>query len=389
MIDAKDERDAGPVPEPDADASAPVADPPADEADATPDPEASDALAAAPGGHAAPAHGRATSAFGLLALVVALLAVAGTGFLWWQYRQFYVSLADADAATADALERIRASQRAASDRTDSLDATLRAYDQSVRGLEGRLDAVPGELADLRRRIDAVQGGSFNARSDWLLAEAEYYLALANAELKLAANVETARAALRLADDRLREIADPGLASIRELLAAEIIALNGVRLVDTQGISFSLARLAERVGELPLRTQAPSRYSSETSEDDGEPGFARLWGNVKDALSSIVRVERDAGDVATAMSVEEERLARRHLEVELQIARLALIEREAETFVASLRAARAELDADFNQSAAEVQSAAALIDEMIELEIAPALPDISRSLSALRARGGTQ
>lgn len=378
MTDVQDEHDPGEVPTADADA-------PRSDAEAL-------APTAEPAGppDAPPAARRRSSApIAVLALTVALLAVAGTGFLWWQYRQFYVSLADADAATADALERIRAGQRASSDRADNLDTALRRYDQSQRAIEVRLEAIPGELADLQRRIDAVQGGSFSARADWLLAEAEYYLALANAEVLLGENVETARAALRLADDRLREIADPALASIRELVAAEIIALNGVRLVDTEGISFSLERLAERIAELPLRTQAPTRYAPSSSEDEGEPGLARLWRSAKDAFSSIIRVERDAGDVAKAMSADEERLARRQLAVELEIARLALIEREPSTYVASLRAARARLQSDFNLAAAEVEGAVALIDELLMLDIAPALPDVSRSLSALRARGGAQ
>jgi uroporphyrin-III C-methyltransferase len=379
MTDVKDEHDSGAEPAAQADAPRTDADAPTPAADELGAPEEA----------ASPARSRSGAAIALLALVAALLAVAGTGSLWWQYRQFYVSLADADAATADALERIRAGQRASSDRADDLDTALRGYDQSLRALESRVEAIPGELADLQRRIDSVQGGSFSARTDWLLAEAEYYLALANAELALGEHVETARAALRLADDRLREIADPSLASIRELVAAEIVALNGVRLVDTEGISFSLERLAERVGELPLRAQAATRYAVESPEETGEPGLARLWRSVKDAFSSMVRVEHDDGDVATAMSAEEARLARRQLSVELEIARLALVEREPQTYAASLRAARAQLRSDFNATAAEVEGAAALIDELLGLDIAPELPDISRSLSALRARGGAR
>lgn len=325
----------------------------------------------------------------LLALIASLLAVAGTGFLWWQYRQFYVSLADADVAAADALERVRATQRSAADEIDQIESSLRGHDQTLRDLDTRLDAVPGQLAGIERRIDAVQGGTFDTRTTWLLAEAEYYLALANAELELAGNVETARAALRLADDRLRETADPALAGIRDLLADEIIALNAVRLVDTQGLAFSLGRLAERSAALPLRTQGPSRYSSDRSGEDAEPGLERLWRGVKDAFSSIVSVERRAGDVAMALSAEEERLARRQLALELQIARFALTRREVESYRASLTAARGLLERDFDIDAAEVESALALLDELLALEVAPALPDISRSLQTLRARSGAE
>lgn len=337
-----------------------------------------------------PTRSNRGTALGVLALTAALLAVAGTGFLWWQYRQFYVSLADADAATADALERVRATQRASADRLDELGTALRANDQALRELEGRLDVVPGQLADMQRRIDTVQGGTFDARTSWLLAEAEYYLALANSELMLAASWETARAALRLADDRLREIADPALGSIRDLVADEIIALNGVRLVDTEGLAFSLGRLAARAETFPLRAQGPEGFApSGAGSDESEPGLARLWRSVKGALSSIVRIERRGGDVEMALSDEEARLVRRQLSVELGLARLALVRREQESYAASLASARTLLESDFNVQASEVQNAVALIDELLMLDIAPAFPDISRSLLALRARSGVE
>ena len=391
MTDAKPD-DETPTPSPDARAA------PGTETDADADADAVELATtevenepearatAPPGSSTSPGRGR-TSPLPLLALSVALLAVAATGFLWWQYRQFYVALADADAAADDALVDVRATQRSTSDRIGDLDATLRRYDQSLRELDDRLEAVPGQLADVRRRIDALQGGTFDARRDWLVAEAEYYLALANAELTLAANWETARAALRLADERLRELADPAFASIRDLVADEIIALDSVRLADTEGLSFSLGRLAERAEQLPLRTQAPARFASEATPDASEPGLGRLWQSVKDAFSSLVSIERRAGDVEMALSAEEARLVRRQLAVELQIARLALLGRQDEPYRLSLAAARALLEHDFKADEAEVGGAIALIDELLQLEIAPTPPDISRSLSALRARSG--
>src|SRR5262249_18721794 len=50
-----------------------------------------------------------------LALVLGLIATMVAGMLWWQYREFYVSLDQTDNATAASLERIRADQRALRD----------------------------------------------------------------------------------------------------------------------------------------------------------------------------------------------------------------------------------------------------------------------------------
>src|SRR6516165_9748156 len=52
---------------------------------------------------------------GGLALVLAVVAIAVTGMLWWQYRAFYVSLDQTDVVTAQQLDRVRAEQRALQD----------------------------------------------------------------------------------------------------------------------------------------------------------------------------------------------------------------------------------------------------------------------------------
>jgi uncharacterized protein HemX len=127
-----------------------------------------------------------------VALLFAFVAVVLTGMLWWQYRQFYVSLDQTDAAAAEALTRVRAEQRALQDRLTDTGDDLAALMQSSTTLGERLDAVPGRFAELEARLDAVQGGSFDARGDLLRTEAEYYLVVANTELTLTRDFATTR-----------------------------------------------------------------------------------------------------------------------------------------------------------------------------------------------------
>ena len=116
-----------------------------------------------------------------LALVFAFVAITVAGMLWWQYRQFYVSLDQTDNAAAAALERVRAEQRALQDDLENVGDDIAAMRQLNAGVTDRVDSLPSRFADLERRLDAVQGGSFEARADLLRSEAEYYLAVANTE----------------------------------------------------------------------------------------------------------------------------------------------------------------------------------------------------------------
>jgi uncharacterized protein HemX len=320
-----------------------------------------------------------------LALVFAFVAITVAGMLWWQYRQFYVSLDQTDNAAAAALERVRAEQRALQDDLENVGDDIAAMRQLNAGVTDRVDSLPSRFADLERRLDAVQGGSFEARADLLRSEAEYYLAVANTELTLARDWENAATALELADGRFAELADPRLGAVREAIAGELLALRAVRLPDVEGLIFSLSRLASRADELPLRAEAPTRFADRAASlDAAEPGFDRLWLAFKQTLLGLVRVERRDAPVEQALSAAERMLARRQLELTLELAQAAALRSEPQVFEASLASAMDLLQKDFDTDSAEVDGALALLRGMRELDIEPPRPDISGSLSLLRS-----
>jgi uroporphyrin-3 C-methyltransferase len=327
---------------------------------------------------------RASFASGL-GLVLALVAIAVTGMLWWQYRAFYVSLDQTDVVTAQQLDRVRAEQRALQDGLKSAHDDVETLRQRAATLGDRIDLLPGRFAELERRLDAVQGGSFEARSALLRTEAEYYLGVANTELALGRRWENAITALELADGRLAELGSPELAPVREEIASELLALRSVKLPDIEGMMFSLGRLAARAAELPMRADVPAaRAAAVPNAAEPEPGFARLWASVENMLLGLVRIERRDEPVAHALSAAERELGRRELEIELEVARTAALRGAQQTFRTALDAGVALLMRDFDADSSEVESALALLRETRGLDVNPARPDISGSLVKLRA-----
>jgi uncharacterized protein HemX len=352
-----------------------------------PRPRASTADAGGPGAADEPrdATARGGSFASSLALVLAFIAIGVSGMLWWQYRAFYVSLDQTDTAAAQALERVRAEQRALQDGIKHVNDDVETLRQLNGSVADRVDALPSRFVDLERRLDAVQGGSFDARGALLRSEAEYYLTVANTELNLANDWDNAITALELADGRLAELANPELGPVREAIAGELLALRGVRLPDVEGLMFSLGRLAARVPELPMRADLPANYANgaDSAQAEAEPGFERLWVAVKRTLLGLVRVERRDEPVAQALSAAERGLGRRQIEIELETARTAALRLQPQAFRSAIDAASAILQRDFEADAAEVEGALALLREMRALEIDPARPDISGSLNQLR------
>jgi uncharacterized protein HemX len=329
--------------------------------------------------------GMQRAAFSALALLLAVIAIMVAGMLWWQYRQFYVSLDETDAEAASALERVRAEQRAFSDALEDVDDDLAALRQQNANFSERLDALPGRFVALEERLDTVQGGSFDARGNLLRSEAEYYLTVANSELGLAGDFENAMTALELADSRLAEIANPDLAPVREAIADELLALKSLRLPDIEGIVFSLGRLAARADELPLRADLPLNLASDGGDAlDAEPGLARLWVAVKRTLLDLVRVERRDAPVPQVLSAAERTLSRRQLEVELELARVAALRGDEQAFRSGLDLAIAILERDFDSEAAEVEGARTLLAELRGFDVDPQRPDIGGSLQLLRS-----
>jgi len=320
-----------------------------------------------------------------IALAAALAAIVLSGLLYWQARGLSASLVDAQDEASVALQRSEGIARASEGVVQRLEESIARNAQSVRGLNDRLESIPGRFADVERRIDTIAGGSFGARNEWLVAEAAYYLGVANSELQLGRRWNNALAALRLADERLREVGDPGLGAVREQIAEEILALESVRLVDVEGLAHSLSRLAARVGELPLRAAAANGNEAEEGPQE-EPGLGRLWSSIENAFSGIVRVERRDDSALAVLTTQEQRLIARQLSVELQTARLALVGGEAGMFTASLEHAAALLREDFAPNDPAVEGGLRLVESLLELDVAPPPPDISRSLAMLRARG---
>lgn len=321
-----------------------------------------------------------------LALVFGLISITVAGMLWWQYRQFYVSLDQTDTATALSLERIRAEQRALQDDLKDAGEDVDLLRQLNASMGERVDAVPGRLVQLEQRLDAVQGGSFDARGNLRRSEAEYYLAVANTELALVGNWENAITALELADGRLAEIANPELAPVREAIAGELLTLRSMRLPDVEGLVFSLGRLAARADTLPLRADlSASLAAGAVAESEAEPGLARLWVAIQRTLLGLVRIERRDDPVPQALSAAERLLVRQQLTIELEVARIAALRAQGQAFQSALDTAIAILQREFAVDSGEVEGALALLREMRGLAIDPERPNISGSLNLLRSQ----
>jgi uroporphyrin-3 C-methyltransferase len=344
---------------------------------------------------AAPPPPRGRSSFvAWLALLLALVALAISGYVAWQNRASSVDEAsNAAAITAlsgdlrEAVDSLRASQREAlAERDDATRQTSQRIDSLRRELDEVLrqnESVAPRLGALEEAISSLQGVSAGARDTWMLAEAEYYMQIANAQLQLAGNPRNAALALNFAAERIRQMANPALGEVRRVLTQELQALESMEPADLDGMTFALASLADRVESLPLNQNVDVPDDEAAPVDPELSGFRRALASMKRAFGDIVSVRRTDEELTPLLSPDAAYFLRANLALKFQAARLALLRGEQGVFEQSLDDAadwlREYYDADSSAVASALDTISVLRDESVS--VTP--PDISGSLQLLR------
>ncbi len=325
---------------------------------------------------------------GWLALLIALLTAAGGGYLWTRQQAQQQTNNATDRLGAELRERVAEVERL-EDKLDQLsnaDSQLAddvsSLEQQLSSQRRQLDLMPARVERLERVLEALPGVADKARSAWLLAEAEYYLRIGNAQLGLARNADVALRALELADEKLRDVGDPGLLRVRRVLADEITALRAVPRPDAEGIALRIGSLSRSLVSLPLSRQTPEQYGRNESQDTTLSGWQRAWQAIKDALLSVVRIKRTDEVVAPLRTEIEESILLRGMETTLDVARLALIRGDARLYRDALAGVDERLQRHFDLQDRSVQVAREQLAELSGAQLPESLPDISASLNLL-------
>jgi uroporphyrin-3 C-methyltransferase len=342
---------------------------------------------------AGPAQKTGSGAIAWLALLASVVAIAAIGFDFLQdrstagdavesnaeIRTLTSSLGNTQEALASLEQNITALQELDAAREARIDAIGELLNDRLRQLE----SLPGRLSSVEASMASIQGISTGARDAWLLAEAEYYMQIANAQLQLAGNPELARLALTHADDRILQLGDPRLTNIRQALSDELRALEAMAKPDTAGITFTLASLAGDVDSLPLRQEVVVREDQATEIDSELSGMDRAMASLKNAVGGVVSVRRADEAMQPLIAPEAQYFLRANLALQLQAARLALLRGEESIFRQSLNDADSWLDEYYDPGSIGVQNARETIVEIRDSVFSVAIPDISQSLRLLR------
>jgi uroporphyrin-3 C-methyltransferase len=244
----------------------------------------------------------------------------------------------------------------------------------------QLDDVSARLARLDDTLNAEQ------RHVWLLSEADHYLRLAQQHLLLTRDIVGARTLLDVADRLLAAHGDNRLLPLRQALARDRLALTAAANVDVPGLYLRLGAFSERVAGLQLPAESGGRAQQrggivappQSQPNDAlEAGWARLRG--------LVTIRRYDEPIRPLLGDADRALVRESLRLDLAQAQLALLRAEPEIFKSSLASARGRLTRYYSQlPKAEYEGLLKELAALADVDIRPALPDLSNSIGALDA-----
>ena len=321
-----------------------------------------------------PRRERSGNSVAWLAFLVSVLAFAAAGYTAWQgwlserdttasdnYAKLENRLASSDRSLAELEREIATLGAEDPDIEEKLGALRQELDERLR----LLSSLPARMSTLEGSVATLAGVSEGARDAWILAESEYYMQIANAQLQLANNPRLASLALKMADERIVQLANPALTDVRRAISDELAALDVMEKPDIEGATLTLASLARVVDSLPLAAAAESE--DETTGVDSElSGAGRAWASVKNA-----------------MSPDAEYFLRNNIALQLQSARLALLRGEQAIFEQSLDDTSALLNDHFDADSTQVAGALTTIAEIRGHVFSTDVPDVSESLRLLR------
>ena len=239
---------------------------------------------------------------------------------------------------------------------------------------------------LESSILALQRQLGKTRGDWLIADAEYLLSVANQRLHLVGDVDTTREALEAADQRLRESGDASVFKVREQIAKEIAALNNIEEPDIVGIYAGIQHLQDAVEGLSVfLPHAGKQPEKEPVQQDLSEHGHEILDTVAKQLEGYVVLRHTEQPVNAVLTPEEAHFIKQQLKVRLEMIEIALVQQNDTLFKSSIADANAWLEKNFAENQ-KTKNFAAELDKLSSVQLHSQYPDVSGSLKLLKDIG---
>lgn len=324
-------------------------------------------------------------AVAIFAMFLALIAIGiGSYATYMFYNLGHSDSGEVDSAEVFAaqLAQIREEQQGSTSKLADISDQLKTVQEKQSA------AVASLKANLESRIADLESKSSATSQDWIIAEVEYLLRMANQRILMEQDARGALALFRAADTILADTQGLTAFSLREAMAGDIASLEAVETLDKEGIYLRLSAFVSQVSELKRRELLYSPPSEEdVPVDQGEltvidriTGFIAKTGN---RITSLIDYRRNQAEITPILPPEEEYYLRQNLMLKLQMAQIALLNSNGEIFIVSLKESISWINQYFDPSDAVTDAMNLGLVELMALDVQAVMPDVTASLREVR------
>ncbi len=314
--------------------------------------------------------------------VLGALALIATGAWWWAEQR-----ATADLAVQQAAQT--ATQRdALAEQVTALETRLEQLQRNQQGVLSRLESSTSTNQVLREELlgmgeraalleDAVARltqSRVGSETILRLNEAEFLLLIGGERLRLFGDVAGAVQAYSLAESALASLDDLQLATLRQTLTQELVALRAAPADPRPQLRAELSALAAKLPQLA------SHEAGQVLVSKGEPS------KLMSMLSSVVTVRR-VDPATTLLGPAQRQAALAAIALKLELAQAALARPDQVAFGDALKQAQAATAGLLDETDAQVNQWLTELETLRKGTIVPELPVLGatlRELNALRA-----
>ncbi len=262
------------------------------------------------------------------------------------------------------------------ERFDALHAAAQNSNTQLAQLQASLRSLNDNFGELHDRAEHAQRET--ARS-----EALYLLRLAQDQLHLAHDLSGAIDTLTAAAALLGTVDDAKLVAVHRQVLTYLEQLRALPRSESAALQQQLSAAEQRINDLPLAGillhQAPP-----SQEALPQAGLQRAWALLQRGLNSLFSLRKTGGETLALLSANDQLLRRRHLQLLLMNARLAVHSHDQTAYVAALRDAGSWLEQTFDTTTPEVARLQAQLKQLAQQDIAPVTPDLQPSIQGLQS-----
>ena len=274
------------------------------------------------------------------------------------------------------LEKSTGSKIASLGRSSSDDEQARS--QLISQLEQKIEASTSQLKN-------TIGTS---SEDWLVAEAEYLIRLANQKVLMEADAKSAEALLVAADEIIANAQGIVAFDLRRAIAEDVAKLRGVAALDVEGIFVTIGALVKQVDELQQRQlQFSAMPQDQGGQVEASTDFLSriefLLSKIAHKLSNLVDYRNDGEVITPILPPEEEYYLRQNLTMTLRLAQLGLLRSNQQIYQDSLNDAKGWVEKYFDAGKSTSKSMVRTIEKLSQISVKQDMPDVSGSLREIK------